>query len=176
MTTHSSPNRQEKEKLISEIDDEIKDSQIILVTQQAGLNASETRELRVAMRKEGVGLKVAKNKLVKHVIEKGPFAALEKFLRGPTALAYSKDPVAAAKASVAFAKKNDKFKVVGGIMNGEMLDEAKIKVLASLPGLNDLRAKIVGLLQAPATKIARVLQEPGAQVARVLAARGRQEA
>ncbi len=176
MTTHTSPNRKEKEKLISQIDEEIKDSQIIVVTKQTGLNAAETRDLRVALRKEGVGLKVAKNKLVKHAIEKGPFAAIETFLRGPTALAYSKDPVAAAKASVAFAKKNDKFKVVGGIMNGEVLDEAKIKVLASLPSLDELRAKIVGLLQAPATKIARVLQEPGAQVARVLSVRGRQQA
>ncbi|MDD3370794.1 MAG: 50S ribosomal protein L10 [Alphaproteobacteria bacterium] len=176
MTEHVSPNRKAKETLIADIDSEIKDSEIIVVTQQLGLNASETRDLRVAMRKEGVGLKVAKNKLVKHAIEKGKFAEIEQFLRGPTALAYSKDPIAAAKVSVAFAKKNDKFKVLGGIMNGEVLDEARVKVLASLPSLNELRAKIVGLLQAPATKIARVLKEPGGQVARVLAARGRQDA
>jgi large subunit ribosomal protein L10 len=165
-----------KEKMISEIDEEIKDSEIIVVTQQLGLNAGQTRDLRVAMRKNGVNLKVAKNKLVKHVIESGKFAPLEKFLHGPTALAYSKDPVAAAKASVEFAKKNDKFKIVGGIMNGEVLDESKIKFLASLPSLDQLRAKLIGLIQAPATKIACVLQAPGGQVARCLAARGRQEA
>lgn len=176
MTAHTSPNRAAKEKLISEIDAEIKDSEIIVVTQQLGLNAAQTRDLRVALRKEGVGLKVAKNKLVKHVLEGGKFAALEKFLHGPTALAYSKDPIAAAKASVEFAKKNDKFKIVGGIMNGEVLEEAQVKVLASLPSLDQLRAKIIGLLQAPATKIACVLQAPGGQVARCLSARGRQEA
>jgi large subunit ribosomal protein L10 len=174
MTKHTSPNRAAKEKLISEIDVEIKDSEIIVVTQQLGLDAGKTRDLRVAMRKGGVGLKVAKNKLVKHVIEGGKFAALEKFLHGPTILAYSKDPVAAAKASVEFAKKNDKFKIVGGMMNGEVLEESQIKILASLPSLDQLRAKIVGLLQAPATKIACILQAPGGQMARVLAARARQ--
>ncbi|MFA4994717.1 MAG: 50S ribosomal protein L10 [Bdellovibrionales bacterium] len=174
--THESPNRLEKGKKITAIDAEIKDSEIIVVNQQLGLNADQTRALRVAMRKEGVGLKVAKNKLVKHVIEKGKFAALEKFLHGPTALAYSKDVVAAAKASVDFAKKNEKFKVIGGMMNGEIIDEAQIRVLAALPSLNQLRAKIASLLQAPATKIARVLQEPAGQVARVLAARGKQAA
>jgi large subunit ribosomal protein L10 len=176
MTAHKSPNRLVKEKKISAIDADIKESGIIVVNQQLGLNADQTRNLRVAMRKEGVGLKVAKNKLVKHVIEKGKFAKLEKFLHGPTALAYSKDVVAAAKASVEFAKKNDKFKVIGGIMNGEILEEAQIRMLASLPSLDQLRAKLAGLLQAPATKIACILQAPAGQVARVLSARGRQSA
>jgi large subunit ribosomal protein L10 len=176
MTEHKSPNRVAKEKLITKIDAEIKNSEIIVVNQQLGLDAGQTRNLRVAMRKEGVGLKIAKNKMVKHVIEGSKFAVLEKFLHGPTALAYSKDPVAAAKASVEFAKKNEKFKVIGGVMNGELLEEAQVRVLASLPSLDQLRAKIVGLLQAPATKIACVLQAPGGQVARVLSARGRQAA
>ena len=173
---HKSPNRLVKEKKISKIDSDLKQSEIIVVNQQLGLDADQTHNLRVAMRREGVGLKVAKNTLVKHVIEGSKFAALEKFLHGPTALAYSKDAVAAAKASVEFAKKNEKFKVIGGIMNGEILEEAQIKILASLPSLDQLRAKIVGLLQAPATKIACILQAPAGQVARVLAARGRQEA
>ncbi len=171
-----SPNRLAKEKLISEIGEEIKESKLIVVTHQLGLDADQTRSLRVALRKEGVGLKVAKNNLVRHVIENTVFAPLEKFLHGPTALAYSKDPVAAAKASVEFAKKNDKFKVVGGIMDGEVMDEARIRTLASLPSLDQLRGKIVGLLQAPATKIARVLQAPAGQLARVLSARSKQEA
>jgi len=176
MTAHVSTNRLAKEKLISEIDEEIKHSEIIVVNQQLGLNADQTRQLRVTMRNEGVGLKVAKNKLVKHVIEGTKFAALEQFLHGPTALAYSKDPVAAAKASVEFAKKNDKFKIVGAIMGDKVLAEAQVKALASLPSLDQLRGKIVGLLQAPATKIAGVLQAPAGQLARVLSARGRQEA
>ena len=174
MNAHS-PNRLAKEKLIAAIDEDIKESQLIVVNHQLGLNADQTRSLRIEMRKNGVGLKVAKNKLVKHVIEGSKFAALEKFLHGPTALAYSKDPIAAAKASVEFSKKNDKFKVVGGLMGDKVLEEAEIKVLAALPSLDQLRAKLLGLLQAPATKIAGVLQAPAGQLARVLSARSRQE-
>lgn len=175
MNAHS-PNRLVKEKMISAIGGDINDSELIVVNQQVGLNADQTRSLRVAMRKEGVGLKVAKNKLVKHVIEGTKFAALEAFLHGPTALAYSKDPIAAAKASVEFAKKNDKFKVIGGMMGDKVLGEADVKMLASLPSMDQLRSKLIGLLQAPATKIAYVLQAPAGQLARVLAARSRQEA
>jgi large subunit ribosomal protein L10 len=173
---HHSPNRLAKEKLIAEIDADIKHSELIIVNQQLSLNAVETRNLRVAMHKDGVGLKVAKNKMVKHVIEGSKFAALEKFLHGPTILAYSKDPIAAAKASVEFAKKNDKFKVIGGMMGDKILAEAEVKMLAALPSLDQLRAKLVGLLQAPATKIAGILQAPAGQLARVLSARSRQEA
>lgn len=173
MNAHS-PNRLAKEKLISAVGEEINGAELIVVTQQLGLNAEQTRTLRVEMRKNGVGLKVAKNKLVKHAIKDTKFAALEKFLHGPTALAYSKDPVAAARASVDFSKKNDKFKIVGGVMGDQLLEEAQIKNLASLPSLDTLRAKILGLLQAPATKIAGVLQAPAGQLARVVAARSRQ--
>jgi large subunit ribosomal protein L10 len=173
MTTQS-PNRLVKEKRITEIDEDIKGAELVVVTHQLGLDAEQTRTLRIAMRKEGVGLKVAKNKLVKHAIKDTKFAALEKFLHGPTALAYSKDPVAAARASVDYAKKNDKFKIVGGVMGDQLLEEAQVRVLAALPSLNQLRAKIVGLLQAPATKIAGILQAPAGQLARVISARGSQ--
>lgn len=176
MTTTHSPNRLAKEQLVSEIDAEIKNSELIVVSQQLGLNADQTRALRVAMRKEGVGMKVAKNKLVKHVIEGTKLASLEKFLHGPTVLAYSKDPIAAAKVSVEFAKKNNKFKVVGGIMGDKVMEEDQIKMLASLPSLDQLRSKLIGLLQAPATKVAGILQAPAGQLARVLSARSRQEA
>jgi large subunit ribosomal protein L10 len=175
MKAHS-PNRLAKEKLVAGLDEEIKSAELIVVTQQFGLDADQTRTLRVEMRKNGVGLKVAKNKLVKHAIKGTKFAALDKFLHGPTALAYSKDPVAAAKASVDYSKKNEKFKIVGGVMGDQVLEEAQIKVLAALPSLDQLRAKLLGLLQAPATKIAGVLQAPAGQLARVLSARGRQEA
>jgi large subunit ribosomal protein L10 len=175
MNAHS-PNRLAKEKLISVIDEEIKDAELIVVTQQLGLNADQTRNLRIEMRKNGVGLKVAKNKLVKHAIKDTKFSVLEKFLHGPTVLAYSKDPVAAARASVDFSKKNDKFKIIGGVMGNQVLEEAQVRVLAALPSLDQLRSKLIGLLQAPATKIACVLQAPAGQLARVLSARGRQEA
>ncbi|MCL2473423.1 MAG: 50S ribosomal protein L10 [Alphaproteobacteria bacterium] len=171
-----SENRLEKEKLVKEIGDEIKDASIIVVNQQMGLNADQTRSLRVAMRAEGVGLKIAKNTLIKRVIEKGPFSALEKFLQGPTVLAFSKDPVAAAKVSAEFSKKNESFKVVGAVMNGELMEAQQVKMLASLPSLDQLRAKIIGLVQAPATKIAGVLQAPAGQLARVMSARSKQGA
>ncbi|MGB9151859.1 MAG: 50S ribosomal protein L10 [Alphaproteobacteria bacterium] len=175
MNAHS-PNRLAKEKLITVIDEDLKGAELIVVTQQLGLNADQTRTLRIEMRKNGVGLKVAKNKLVKHAIKGTKIASLEKFLHGPTALAYSKDPVAAARASVDYSKKNDKFKIVGGVMGEQVLEEAEIRVLAALPSLDQLRAKLLGLLQAPATKIAGILQAPAGQLARVLSARGRQEA
>jgi large subunit ribosomal protein L10 len=170
-----SANRLEKEKLVTELGAELKDAEIVVVTQQTGLNADETRELRVMMRKENVGLKIGKNTIVRHVIKGTKIEGIEKFLHGPTLLAYSKDPIAAAKAAAAFAKKNDKFKIIGASMSGQLLDEAQTKALASLPSLDQLRAKIVGLLLAPATKIAGILQAPAGQLARVVAARGRQE-
>jgi len=173
MNAHS-PNRAAKEKLVTALGTEISGSGLIVVTQQFGLDADQTRSLRVEMRKNGVGLKVAKNKLIKHAIKDTAFAALEKFLRGPTVLAYSKDPIAAAKTSAEFAKTNDKFKIVGAVMGDQILEEAQVKALATLPSLDQLRAKIVGLLQAPATKIAGVLQAPAGQLARVLSARGQQ--
>ena len=175
MNAHS-PNRVAKEQRVTALDQDIKESELIVVTHQLGLNADQTRALRIEMRKNGVGLKVEKNKLVKHAIKNTKFAGLEKFLTGPTALAYSKDPIAAAKVAVDFAKKNDKFKIVGGVMGDQLLEAAQINALAALPSLNQLRAKLVGLLQAPATKIAGVLQAPAGQLARVLSARSRQEA
>ena len=174
MNAHS-PNRLAKEQLVAGLDQEINTSETIIITHQLGLNADQTRNLRIEMLKNGVGLKVAKNKLIRHAIKGTKFAALEKFLQGPTVLAYSKDPIAAAKASVEFSKKNPKFKVVGGMMGDQVLEEAQVKALATLPSLDQLRAKLVGLLQAPATKIAGILQAPAGQLARVLSARGRQE-
>jgi large subunit ribosomal protein L10 len=175
MKAHS-PNRVAKEQLVAALGSEIEGSEIIVVTQQLGLDADTTRSLRVEMRKNGVGVKVAKNKLIKHAIKDTQYAGLEKFLNGPTVLAYSKDPIAAAKSSADFAKKVEKFKIIGAIMGDQILEEAQVKALASLPSLNELRAKLVGLLQAPATKIAGVLQAPAGQLARVLSARSRQEA
>lgn len=171
-----SANRLAKEKMIVELADELKGAEIIVVTQQSGLNADETRQLRVEMRKENVGLKIGKNTIIKHAIKGTRVEGLEKFLHGPTALAYSKDPIAAARVAVAFAKKNDKFKVIGATMGDKVLDESQTKMLASLPSLDQLRATIIGLLQAPATKIAGILQAPAGQLARVISARGRQEA
>jgi large subunit ribosomal protein L10 len=128
------------------------------------------------MHKENVHLKVGKNTIIRHMIKDTKLAGLDRFLHGPTALAFSHDPVAAAKVSVEFGKKNDKFKVVGAVMGDQVLDEAQTKALAGLPSLDQLRGKIIGLLLAPATKIVCVLQAPAGQLARVMSARSRQEA
>lgn len=173
MTEHTSANRKAKEKLIVAFGEELKDAGIVVVTHQTGLNADETRDLRIQMRKENVGLKVGKNTIIKHAIKDTKIAGLEKFLHGPTVLAYSRDPIAAAKVAAAFAKKNEKFKIVGATMGEQVLDEAQTKALAMLPSLDQLRGKIVGLLLAPATKIAGILQAPAGQLARVVSARGR---
>jgi large subunit ribosomal protein L10 len=173
---NNSANRVEKEKKVAAISgDVVADAGIVVVTQQSGLSADETRQLRVQFLKEKVDYKVAKNTLFRLAIKGTKFAALEAMLHGPTALAYSKDPIAAAKVAVEFAKKNDKLKIIGASMGDQILDEAQTKTLASLPSLDQLRSKLIGLLQAPATKIAGVLQAPAGQLARVLAARGKQE-
>ncbi len=170
-----SANRLGKEDSVADVKQGLEGSELIVVTQQLGLNADQTRSLRIEMRKNGVGLKVAKNTLVKHAIKGTKFEALEKFLKGPTALAFSKDPIAAAKASAEFAKKTDKFKIIGAIMGGKILEEAEVKALATLPSLDQLRGKIVGLLQAPATKIAGILVAPAGQLARVISAKSKKE-
>jgi large subunit ribosomal protein L10 len=171
---NNSANRVEKEKAVTAIGGDVQDAGIVVVTQQLGLNADETRQLRVQFHKENVGYKVGKNTLVKLALKGTKLAGLEKMLRGPTALAYSKDPIAAAKVAVEFAKKNDKLKIIGAAMGDQILSEAETKTLASLPSLDQLRGKIIGLLQAPATKIAGVLQAPAGQLARVFAARAKQ--
>jgi large subunit ribosomal protein L10 len=170
-----SPNRVAKEKLIAEIVEELKGKKLIVVTQQSGLDADETLDLRRKLRAAGVDFKIGKNTLIKHAIKGTKIAALEKFLHGPTALAFSDDPVSAAKVTVEFAKKNDKLKVIAAAMDDQLLDEVQTKALASLPSLDELRGKLIGLILAPATKIAGVLQAPAGQLARVLAARARQQ-
>jgi large subunit ribosomal protein L10 len=171
---NTSANRVDKEKAITAFGEEVKDAGIVVVTQQLGLNAEETRQLRVQLHKENIGFKVGKNTLIKLAIKGTKLASLEKFLRGPTALAFSKDPIAAARVAVAFAKKNDKLKIVGSAMGDQVLDEAQTRELASLPSLDALRGKIIGLLLAPATKIAGILQAPAGQLARVVAAKAKQ--
>src|SRR5690348_3391957 len=122
------------------------------------------------MRNAGASYRVTKNRLVKRAIEGTPFAALAPLFTGPTAIAFSQDPVAAAKAAVEYANRNAKLTIVGGGLSGQMLDQAGVKALAILPSLDELRSKIIGLINAPATKLAVLLQTPGGQLARVLAA------
>lgn len=145
---------------------------LVVVTHYSGLNVAEATDLRRQVRELGAHFKVTKNRLVKLAIDGTQFDPMKALFSGPTAIAYSDDPVAAAKAVVAYAKGNDKLIVVGGSLAGDVLAPTDVKALAALPSLDELRGQFVGLLQTPATRIAAVLQAPGAQLARLLNAYG----
>ena len=149
---------------------------VVVVTRNLGLTVAQSTVLRGKMRDAGATYKVSKNKLAKIALEGTDYAGLTDLFTGPVGLASSADPVAAAKAAVDFAKTNDKFEIVGGSMGSQILDAEGVKALAALPSLDELRAKPVGLLVAPATKIATITQAPAAQIARVLSAYAEKEA
>ena len=149
---------------------------VVVVAHYAGLTVAQMTRLRSDMRSAGGQVKVAKNRLVKLALEGTDAKGIADLLKGPTCLAYSADPIAAPKVAVKFAKANEKFVILGGAMGTTVLDAKGVNSLADLPSLDELRGKLIGLLQAPASKIARTLNEPGAQLARVFAAYGNKEA
>jgi large subunit ribosomal protein L10 len=142
----------------------------VVVTHYLGLTVAEMTDLRGRLRQEGAKLQVVKNTLAQKALDGSIGEEGDALFKGPVAIAYASDPVSAAKVATAFAKDNEKFTVIGGFMGQQVLDKKSVTALASLPSLDQLRAKIIGLIQAPATKIAGVLQAPGGQVARVIAA------
>jgi large subunit ribosomal protein L10 len=143
---------------------------MVVVTRPLGLTVAEATDLRRRMRAAGANYKVAKNRLATLALDGTQFDGIAPLLKGPTALAWSKDPVAVAKAAVEFARTNDKFVVLGGALGSQTLDAAGVKALSELPSLDQLRAKLLGMIQTPGTRIAGILQAPGGQLARVLAA------
>lgn len=162
--------RTEKQNLVASLKSTFEGANLVVITQQSGLTVAESTDLRRKMREAGAGFKVTKNRLARLALEGTKFAELAPMFTGPTAIATSEDPVAAAKVAVNFAKDNDKLVVIGGALDGKMLDVSEVKSLASLPSLDELRGTLVGMLQTPATRIARVLNAPAGQVARVIAA------
>ncbi len=162
--------RAQKSAAVAELNRTFAESGVVVVTRNLGLTVAQSTALRVKMRDAGASYKVAKNRLVRIAAEGTPYAALSDLLTGPTALSTSADPVAAAKAIVEFAKTSDRLEIVGGAMGDTVLDVDGVKALATLPSLDELRAKIVGLVQAPATKIVQIVQAPAGQLARVFAA------
>ena len=164
--------RPEKVAAVTEIRDRLAESDAAVLTEYRGLTVTELATLRSALRPAGTDLKIFKNTLARRAATEAGAADLVPMLEGPTAIAYSKDPVAAAKVIAAFAKDNEKLTIVGGSLGEKTLDVAGIQALATLPSLDALRGKIIGLLQAPATKIAGVLAAPAGQVARVIGAYG----
>jgi len=162
--------RSQKQALVATLHQDLSDTVCVVVTHQTGLSVAEVTQLRRQMRNAGASYRVTKNRLARRAIEGTTFETLAPLFTGPTAIAFSRDPVAAAKAAVEFANRNDKLTIVGGGLSGQLLDAAAVKALATLPSLDELRAKIIGLINAPATKIAGLLQAPGGQLARLLAA------
>lgn len=164
--------RANKEAEVEALKQKLEGSEIIVVTHNLGLNAESTEMLRSEMRKNGVDYKVAKNTLAKRAIAGTRYEKIGDLLAGPTAMATSADPVAAAKVANDFAKKNDKLVILGGAMGEMILDAEAVKTLASLPSLDELRSKIVGLLVAGPTKLVGVLQAPARQMVGVTKAYG----
>ena len=164
--------RAEKAELVAELNKVLSETGVVVVTLNKGMTVAQATELRVKMREAGASYKVAKNRLGRLALDGTSYTSLDGLLVGPTGLATSVDPVAAAKVAVEFAKKNDKFEIVGGAMGDTVLDVNGVKALAELPSLDELRAKIVGLINAPATKVAQLANAPASKLARVFAAYG----
>jgi large subunit ribosomal protein L10 len=167
-------NRTEKAELIETLQATLSSATSVVVAQQSGLTVAESSDLRAKMRESGAGFKVTKNRLTKLALQGTKYENLTDLFSGPTAIGTSSDPVSAAKTLVSFAKTNDKLTIIGGSLDGKVLDKAGVEALATLPSLDELRAKIIGMLTAPATKVARVTQAPASQLARVIQARADQ--
>ena len=163
--------RSEKNNFVQKLKEEFEKSSSVIVTHYSGLSVIETDKLRKAMRENGAKFKVTKNRLTKLALAETQFESIADLFDGPTAIAYSNDPVAPAKVAVDFEKKFENFKIVGGSFEGEKIDINKINFLASLPSLDGIRGKLVGLISAPAQKIASILQAPGGQLARLMVSR-----
>jgi len=163
--------RMQKEALVADMRQKLESSTLVVVARQSGLTVDEVTGLRRDMRVAGAEFKVLKNTLAQIAVKGTKLEGLTDMLSGPTALAFSTDPIAAAKIIVGFANKNDKVKVVGACLDGKVLQQAEVNALATLPSLDELRSKIIAVINAPATKLAVLLKEPASRVARVIAAK-----
>ena len=168
--------RAQKSEQVAALNRTLNETSVVVVTRNLGMTVAQSTALRVKMREAGASYKVTKNRLARIAAEGTPYTSLSALLVGPTALSTSVDPVAAAKVIVDFAKTNDKLEIVGGAMGDVVLDVAGVKALAELPSLDELRAKIVGLIQAPATKVAQLSTAPAAKLARVFGAYAKRDA
>lgn len=164
--------RAQKQEFVTAMRQAFQANASVVVAHYAGLTVSDMQKFRQQARQAGVSVKVAKNRLAKIALDGTDIASIAPLLKGPTILAYSADPVAVAKVTTDYAKANEKLVVLGGAMGKTALDPNAVKTLASLPSLDELRAKLVGLIQAPATKLAQLANAPAAKLARVFAAYG----
>ncbi len=162
--------RARKEQLVAELNGTFAEATLVVVAHQSGLTVAESGDLRRQMRDAGAGYRVTKNRLAKRALAGTAYEGLSDLFQGPTAIAFSADPVAAAKVAAKYAKGNDKLTIIGGALGDKLLDTAGVQELAQLPSLDELRAQLIGLVSAPATRVAGVLQAPAGQLARVLKA------
>lgn len=168
-------NRNQKTAYVEQLNGDLKSAECVVVAYYTGLTVVEMESLRKEVREAGAKFKVTKNTLTRLALDNTKFAPIIDMFTGPTAVAYSEDPVAAAKAVVNFTKGNDKLEILGGALGEEQLDVNAIKALASLPSLDELRAKIVGMISTPATRLAGITQAPAGQIARVINAYAQQQ-
>jgi len=162
--------RATKTEIVDSLRGVFSDAGVIVVTHYQGLSVAEVTELRRGMRAAGARFRVTKNRLAKIALADTPYSPLAELFTGPTAIAFSQDPVAAPKAAVDYAKRNDKLAIIGGALGSNLLSAEQVRALADLPSIDELRARLVGLLASPAARLVGLLQAPGAQLARVLAA------
>jgi large subunit ribosomal protein L10 len=162
--------RAEKKNMVTELNGVFRSSSVVVVAHYAGLTVADMQKLRTQMKQAGGTVKVAKNRLAKIALDGTDIATIASLLKGPTVLAYSGDPVAAPKVATDFAKGHEKFVILGGAMGRTALNPDGVKALAALPSLDELRAKLIGLVQAPSTKIAQLVNAPAAKLARVVQA------
>jgi large subunit ribosomal protein L10 len=159
-----------KKELVAALKAVFQATNVVVVAHYSGLTVAQMQTLRRRMKQVGASVKVAKNRLAKIALDGADVATIAPLLKGPTVIAYSDDPVAAPKIAVEFAKANEQFVILGGAMGKTVLNPDGVKALAALPSLDELRGKLVGLLQAPATKVAQILNAPASQLARVVQA------
>jgi len=162
--------RAEKKEAVAALNGVFAKTSVVVVAHYSGLTVAQMQRLRKQMKAAGATVQVAKNRLAQIALEGTDVASIGSLLKGPTLIAHSADPVAAPKAAVAFAKDNDKFVVLGGAMGKTALDVEGVRALATLPSLDELRARLVGLINAPATKLAQLTTAPAAKLARVVGA------
>ncbi len=163
--------RAAKRELVTSLNDVFKDTGVVVVAHYAGLTVAQMTDYRRRVKEVGGKVKVAKNRLAKLALKDTDAEGISDLLKGQTCIAFSKDPIAAAKVAVKYAKENDKLVILGGAMGKTVLDPKGVTALAELPSLDELRAKLIGLIQAPMVKIARIVKEPGAKLARVVQAK-----
>ena len=164
-------NKENKKTYIAEMKKNFTSNESVMIAQYQGLNVTELDELRKELRDKGILFKITKNRITKIAIKETPVKELEKYFTGPTATAISSDPITTAKILTKFAKSHDKLKIVAGFMDGKVLDQKEVAIIATLPSLEEARAKIVGILATPAQKLVSILLAPGSKIANLARAK-----